>query len=165
LRYSRKIWVDVNHYLPLKTEVIGADSGALEQVLFTDLAVINSAEPTQTETSATLVHTKHIHASPSQPFENAFFMLKNWPEGFKTIYYMPNSLEQSGKVVDHLFISDGFSSVSVYIEPKDEPSVEGLNTLGSVNSYSRLIGKYQLTVLGEVPAATVEFIAQGVALR
>jgi sigma-E factor negative regulatory protein RseB len=37
--------------------------------------------------------------------------------------------------------------------------------LGSVNSYSRVLGMYQITVLGEVPAQTVEIIALGITLR
>ena len=41
----------------------------------------------------------------------------------------------------------------------------GLQSVGAVNSYSRTINNYQLTVMGEVHAETVRFIAEGIKLR
>lgn len=41
----------------------------------------------------------------------------------------------------------------------------GLQSVGAVNSFSRTINKYQLTVMGEVPAETVKTIAEGIKLR
>lgn len=164
-RYARKIWVDLQHFLPLKVEVYNADGVILEQVVFTDLTVDLTNESNSTETDDTKYNVKHIHATQAEPFENAPFMLKNWPAGFKALFFIRNSLQQSQKAVDHLLISDGFSSVSIYMEPKDAQSVQGLNTLGSVNSFSQLINDVQITVLGEVPAKTVEFIAAGIVLR
>lgn len=67
--------------------------------------------------------------------------------------------------MDHLLISDGFSSVSVYFEAKGEKGIEGLRSLGPVNSYSRVIDDLQITALGEVPVQTVELVAKGVSLR
>jgi sigma-E factor negative regulatory protein RseB len=64
-----------------------------------------------------------------------------------------------------LLLSDGFSSISVYREAKAGDIQLGLQTLGSVNSFSRVIDNFQITVLGEVPAQTVQFIAQGVKFR
>jgi sigma-E factor negative regulatory protein RseB len=51
------------------------------------------------------------------------------------------------------------------MEPKEAQGVQGLHSLGSVNSYSKVLDAYQITVLGEVPAQTVEFIATGITLR
>ena len=67
--------------------------------------------------------------------------------------------------VDHLLLSDGFTSVSIYMENKSAAMQSGLQSVGAVNSYSRTINNYQLTVMGEVPAETVKFIAEGIKLR
>ena len=165
LRYARKIWIDTQSFLPLKAEVNNLDGLTLEQVVFTDMNVdgIDESKTGDVDDSQFLV--KHIHAMQAEPFENAPFMLRNWPAGFKTIFFIRNSMQQSQKAVDHLLISDGFSSVSVYLEPKEAQGMQGLHTLGSVNSFSRVIDNFQITVLGEVPAKTVEFIAAGIALR
>ena len=165
LRYGRKIWIETQHYLPLKIEVYNPGGEILEQVVFTDLKFNNASDAAIDSQDGPNVHVKHIHASQAEPFENANFVLKNWPAGFKTVFFIRNSLQATQKAVDHLLISDGFSTVSVYLEPKEEQGVQGLHTLGSVNSYSRVIADSQITVLGEVPAQTVETIASGVALR
>jgi sigma-E factor negative regulatory protein RseB len=164
-RYPRKIWIESQHYLPLKVEVYTADGMILEQVVFTDLQVESANENNGADSDDPHLQVKHIHATQAEPFENAPFILKNWPSGFKTLFFIRNSMQQSQKAVDHLLISDGFSSVSIYLEPKEGNGVQGLNTLGAVNSFSRVINDFQVTVLGEVPAKTVEFIADGVGLR
>lgn len=165
LRYARKIWVETQHFLPLKVEAYNFDGSVLEQVVFTDLKVDGTNEANPGDIDENKLSVKHIHASQAEPFENAPFMLKNWPAGFKTIFFIRNSMQQAQKAIDHLLISDGFSSVSVYLEPKEAEGMQGLHTLGSVNSFSRVIDDFQITVLGEVPAKTVEFVATGVALR
>lgn len=163
MRYPRKIWIDSQHFLPLKVEVYGFDGVVLEQVIFTDLQFDAIASTTIVEDKN--IQIKHIHAAQTEPLENAPFILTNWPVGFKPLFFMRNSLEQSQKSVDHLLISDGFSAVSVYLEPKNAEGLQGLTTLGALNTLSRQLGNYQLTVLGEVPAAAVEFIAEGITLR
>jgi sigma-E factor negative regulatory protein RseB len=165
LRYPRKIWIETESFLPLKVEVYNLDGSILEQVVFTELNVDGLSESNAGDIDENKLHVKHIHATQAEPFENAPFILKNWPAGFETIFFIRNSMQQSQKAVDHLLISDGFSSVSVYLEPKQTQGMQGLHTLGSVNSFSRVIDNFQVTVLGEVPAKTVEFIASGVALR
>lgn len=165
LRYARKIWIEPQHFLPLKVEAYNLDGSILEQVVFTELNVDNNQEAQSGESDDNQLHIKHIHTAQAEPIENAPFVLKNWPDGFETIFFIRNSLQKSEKAVDHLLISDGFSSVSVYLEPKQEKGIQGLHTLGSVNSFSRVLGDFQVTVLGEVPAKTVELIADGIALR
>jgi len=64
-----------------------------------------------------------------------------------------------------MVLSDGFSSVSVYMENKNASMQSGLQSIGAVNSFSRAIGDFELTVMGEVPATTVKFIAEGIKLR
>ncbi|MBD9363260.1 MucB/RseB C-terminal domain-containing protein [Methylomonas fluvii] len=165
LRYPRKIWVDTQHFLPLKVEVYNLDGSILEQVVFTDLMTDTLAEPHAGNVDDNSFHVKHIHTAQAEPFENATFVLKNWPAGFESVFFIRNSIQQSQKAVDHLLISDGFSTVSVYLEAKESQGMNGLHSLGSVNSFSKVIGDTQFTVLGEVPAKTVELIADGIALR
>ncbi|MGD0961376.1 MAG: MucB/RseB C-terminal domain-containing protein [Methylomonas sp.] len=164
-RYNRKVWIETQYFLPLKAEVYSQDGAVLEQLVFTEIKVDGGNQPAAEIADNKTIQVKHIHASEAEPYEQAPFMLKNWPSGFKTVFFIRNSMQQSQKAVDHLLISDGFSSVSVYLEPKEAEGIEGLHSFGSVNSFSRVQNTYQITVLGEVPARTVEFIAAGVTLR
>lgn len=164
-RYARKIWVDKQHFLPLKVEVYQLDGSTLEQVVFTQLTLDGNMGIPAENIDDNRFHVKHIHATQAEPYDKATFQLKNWPVGFEPVFFIRNSMQTSNKAVDHLLISDGFSTVSVYLEKKELQGMEGLHGLGSVNSFSRVINDAQITVLGEVPAKTVEYIAAGIALR
>ncbi|MCK9605664.1 MAG: MucB/RseB C-terminal domain-containing protein [Methylomonas sp.] len=165
LRYARKLWIDTASLLPLKVEVYGLDGKTLEQVLFTDLNVDLLNTHTDADQTAVDKSKHHQMVSQAEAFEKSPFELKKWPAGFEKIFFIRNTMQKSRKTVDHLLISDGFSSVSVYFEAKSEKSIEGLRTLGPVNSYSRVIDDLQVTALGEVPVQTVELVAKGVSLR
>jgi len=164
LRFPRRIWIDTATYLPLKVEVYNLEGQILEQVVFTEFTTEQTAQTAPEPLDTPGLNVKHIHAAQAEPFENAPFQLNNWPPGFKTVFFIRNSL-QAQKPVDHLLLSDGFTTLSVYLEPKTDQGIEGPHSLGSVNSFSKVLGNYQVTVLGEAPAETVETIAAGVALR
>lgn len=165
LRYARKVWIAEQNFLPLKVETYHSDGSVLEQVVFTNLQIENNQLKQDSLNDDQTVQVKHLHATQAEPYEKARFQLKNWPSGFETVFFIPNSLQKNQKSVDHLLISDGFASVSVYLEPKSGQGINGLHALGLVNSVSRVMGDFQITVLGEVPANTVELIAAGISLH
>jgi len=165
LRYARKVWIAQRSFLPLKAETYHSDGRVLEQVVFTDLQIENNVLDQDNLKDEQSIHIKHLHATQAEPYEKAPFLLKNWPNGFETVFFIPNSLQKNQKPVDHLLVSDGFASVSVYLEPKSGQGINGLHTLGLVNSVSRVMGDFQITVLGEVPVNTVELIAEGISLH
>lgn len=161
-RYARKIWLDKQLLLPLKVEVYSLLGTTLEKVVFTDIRVETSIPFTKMDDEDDSLDIQHIHLARPEPFDKAPFVLNNLPAGFVTVFFTRMSMHQSEQPVDHLLLSDGFSSVSVYLDSKGEEIDSGLQTVGSVNSFSRVVGDYQIVVLGEVPAKTVEFIAQGI---
>ncbi|MDD2759571.1 MAG: MucB/RseB C-terminal domain-containing protein [Methylomonas sp.] len=165
LRYARKIWVDKASWLPLKIEVYALDGSTLEQVLFTEFEVDTLASDQASAPMHPQVENRHLHAENNGALEDSAFRLGNWPAGFKEVFFIRNAMQQSKKIVDHLLLSDGFSNISVYFEPKGEHGIEGLKSLGPVNSFSRVVGDLQVTVLGEVPSQAVEFVANGVSVR
>jgi sigma-E factor negative regulatory protein RseB len=67
--------------------------------------------------------------------------------------------------VQHLIFSDGFASVSVFIEPGTPkgPSPPESTSVGSANAFSTQIGGHVITAIGEVPATTVRDLAMSVA--
>jgi sigma-E factor negative regulatory protein RseB len=81
------------------------------------------------------------------------------PDGFRTS-------DDSTLGADHRIYSDGIASVSIYVEPlsRTAPAFSGPFSRGAVHFYGRVLDGMQVTVLGDVPAATVERFAQSVAL-
>jgi sigma-E factor negative regulatory protein RseB len=55
----------------------------------------------------------------------------------------------------------------LYVEPlaADAPNLSGLLRRGALSVFGRVVDGHQVTVVGEVPPATVERMAQGVVAR
>jgi len=164
-RYRRKIWIDKASFLPLKTEVYDLSEVTVEQVVFTNIEVGSQLTFVNTEDVSKGVDVKHVHQSELAPIHEASFILQNLPLNFYLVFFTHMNREDSTQGVEHVLLSDGFSSVSVYKEAKADDTQEGLQTLGSVKSFTHVIDNFQITVMGEVPARTVQFIAQGVKLK
>jgi len=76
-----------------------------------------------------------------------------------------HDMPKDKKAVKHKVFSDGLATVSVFIEKNEERAVvpvQGYSAFGALNTYSTLADGYQITVVGEVPAATVRQIAASV---
>ncbi|WP_305907209.1 MucB/RseB C-terminal domain-containing protein [Methylomarinum sp. Ch1-1] len=161
-RYSRKVWLDKQRLLPLKIEVYDLNGAILEQVVFTDLSVEPQIPFLAIDNHEGDMDVQHIHRVQSESFDKIPFQLHNLPVGFNKVFFTRMSMHQSSQPVEHLLLSDGFSSISIYLDEKTEDMEVGLQNVGSVNSFTRIIADSQVTVLGEVPAKTVEYIAQGI---
>ncbi len=169
LRYSRKIWIDELSFLPLKIEVYDLDNQIIEQTVFTDLQIDHHTPAWFQEASQSSpdekITIKHIHKMEPVPNDAAVFNEVNLPAGFRKVGYTRMEKDDSRGQIDHLSLSDGFSTVSVYREEITLDSETGLKNLGSVNSYTQLSGNYQYTAMGEVPVKTVRLIAENIQSR
>jgi sigma-E factor negative regulatory protein RseB len=170
-RYIRKIWIAKEQFLPMKAEVYDLAGTVLEQVVFTEMQV-SKQPPKKVNASAELSGLpSQTSAEVVGSSNQASFDVTALPQGFKQIFFSRKPLHKSDQPVDHLLLSDGFASVSVYLESKkadtapDSHMPEGIHSVGAINSISRTLADSQLTVLGEVPVSTVKFIAEGVKLR
>ena len=74
------------------------------------------------------------------------------------------------KNLAHLVFTDGLASVSVFVEVRpqqpnnspDQPPVDESANVGSSSAFSTVIDGHKVTAVGEVPPATVRFIANSV---
>jgi len=157
-RYKRKIWVNKENFLPLKSEVYDLAGKTVEQVVFTDIQVSSPVLINSEGESNATENTKKKQVE-SLPIEQAQIILNNIPLNYYVEFF--TQMDET----EHILLSDGFSTVSIYIEAKVTDAVEGLQILGSVKSLTKIIDNFQITVLGEVPVDTVQFIAQGIKLK
>ncbi|MDO9106768.1 MAG: MucB/RseB C-terminal domain-containing protein [Methylovulum sp.] len=176
LRYARKIWLDQRQFLPLKVVVYALADGvvldeALEQLVFTDLEVTGIQPFVDVKKPDPGNPAQDIYKLQAQSPDQAGFIAARLPQGFKEIFFTRRPMHNSGEPVDHLLLSDGLASVSIYMEHKNnagqsEPSLsKNVQSVGAVNFFSRTLGDFELTVMGEVPAETVKLIAEGITLR
>jgi sigma-E factor negative regulatory protein RseB len=164
-RYARRIWVERLQFLPLKIAVYDASGALLEQVVFTEQHV-KAALPFRDVTSAAgqpgavdgqVIKDGNAGALP--------FTVTSSPSGFRAIYFARKTMHDSRLPVDHLLMSDGLTSISVYKENKNPEMDLGLRSVGAINSYSLNLEDYQITAMGEAPPETVKSIVEGVRLN
>ncbi|MGH8550757.1 MAG: MucB/RseB C-terminal domain-containing protein [Methylococcales bacterium] len=163
-RFGRKIWIDLETRLPLKFEMIDEKGELVEQMMFTDLEVVDHLPAEALTLSATLNTSDwEVRGGESLPDVKQSWTFDGLPQGFKQVFYRRSIMPTDKQAVDHILFSDGFSSVSVYVDKPGNDNVASYQKQwGAINSYSRLLDGYQITVLGAVPAKTVQAIGDGI---
>ncbi len=164
-RYVRKLWIEQQHFLPLMLVVYDLSGKVLEKVVFTDMEVKDFV-PFKDVASLPIKPEQQLNL----PLSEASFVVNKLPQGFREIFFALTPLHDNSKQpVEHLLLSDGFTSVSVYVENKNAGTgdvvPDGLQSIGATNSFTRTINNLQITVMGEVPEKTVKLIAEGIELR
>ena len=96
----------------------------------------------------------------------------NWivaelPPGYVKVDHIERAAKGKRSPVNQMIFSDGLASVSLFIEPlsKGVRPKTGHMIVGSTNICAHVIDGYQITVVGEVPAATVQQIAKAVSFK
>ena len=159
-RYSRRFWVDVESGLLLRAMAIGADGIAVEQWMFTELTLQPPANAAAAATPDPL-STNRFLAPQSSGVATARFFVADAPHDFVLLL----AAQQSDG--EHLVFSDGLAKVSVYVEalPAQASILSGAQQRGALSVFGRVFEGLQVTVVGEVPPATAERFAQGLARR
>jgi sigma-E factor negative regulatory protein RseB len=162
-RYTRHLWVDIDLKLPLKFELTDEKGEVIEQMVFTSLEIngtISSRDLDPSTNADTFTwQTSHREMLPPSSLN---WSLANVPEGFQIISYTRLKRPNTESPIDHILLSDGISSVSIYISLLEgEVSKTHPNKIGAMNAYFREMEDYRVTVMGEVPAKTVQTISEG----
>lgn len=164
-RYDRKVWIEKQKFLPLKVAIYDFSGETLEQVVFTEQEVKDKLAFVNVQLPNSSVEKKHFHSLDDQISEQAPFIVTDMPSGFREIFFTRSPMRNSEQPVNHLVLSDGFSIVSVYMENKNFAMETGMHSVGAINTFSRNLGDYLITVMGEVPASTVKTMAESIKLK
>jgi sigma-E factor negative regulatory protein RseB len=166
-RYGYRLWVDSASDLLLKSEVIDDSGNVVEQLLFTDLKTRSEIPEAWLKPGISgQGYSWYTGAKRAPPVTaKAQWQLRWLPPGFTVQDDQLYAGADNPEPIKHAVYSDGLASVSVFIEKPTEAAqrIEGHSSMGALNSYSAWADGYQITVLGEVPAATVRQIAAAVA--
>lgn len=166
LRYGRKLWIDVESKLPLKFEWLDGNGQVLEQMVFNSLTVEQSIPPEELSPSTTVDGSWKVKRHETLPANSLRWTLDGVPDGFHMMSYTRLKRDTNNRVIDHILLSDGISSVSIYIdELMNEIFTAQPRKVGAINSYTRKLDKYLVTVMGEAPEKTVQTIGDGIHLQ
>jgi sigma-E factor negative regulatory protein RseB len=162
-RYGYVLWLDRETALPLKSQLRDERDGIVEQILFTQIQIVDYIPESALE-PATDTEGFTFHRPPPmtvQPAGAVSWRAARLPGGFKLSVARQSPLAGSEYPVDHLVYSDGLATVSVFIEdPKTNMELEeGFSRVGSTNAFSLTVRGRKVTAVGGVPRQTVRTIA------
>jgi sigma-E factor negative regulatory protein RseB len=161
-RYGYDLWLEAGSGLLLKWVLFDANKNALAKLVFTDLRLGEEIDLDELESDTPdEAFTRLPSAMPARQVmtrANPEWQPEALPPGFRLATHRHQSDGES--VFEHLVYSDGLASVSVYIESGADHARtrQGLSRIGTANAFTRTLGSRQLTVIGEVPEATVRAI-------
>jgi len=160
-RYGHRIWLDDATSFPLKTELLGVNGELIEQIKFADIrlgADIPKAALAPTMSLDNFSWYKQPARYESEAVETSWES-DDLPSGFRATSSRTEQLPGADAPVTHIVYSDGMATVSVFIAERNETKFAEKTSVGASSTYSIQQDGFQITVVGEVPAATVRRIA------
>ncbi len=162
-RYGYKLCADTSTHLLLKAQTVDRERGVIEQVAFTSLRLSADVDPALLKSSWNTQGWKVVEAAEPPAVDLA---KQGWripaPPGFTQVMQVARVMGKRSSV-SQLVLSDGLAAISVFIEPYDSSMAgdhpRGLMRRGPINVYGTRIADFWVTVLGEVPPATLEQLA------
>ncbi len=166
-RFSHRLWLDRATGFPLKTELLDGDGSLLEQVKFADIDFKSSISPEALLPSVSLESFTFIAATAKrvEVEVETDWVCDDLPAGFRVVSTRTEQLTGTEIPVTHILYSDGLATVSVFIAQVQKKKIARRSNVGGSNAYSLQFDEHQITVVGEVPAATVEKIASSMRRR
>lgn len=165
-RYGYQLWLDSSSGLLLKSDLINEFGDLVEQVMFTSIDVQQPIPPSDTGADTAPcprdVAQKELRHASALAADKAW-QLDSLPQGYKVARYSKRTMLNQRIPVEHLIVTDGLASVSVYVERLGVgDKFIGASRMGSVNAFGVVLNGYQITAVGVVPPPTVQVIAQSI---
>lgn len=162
-RYGYRMLIDKETLLPLKLDLM-QDEDVLEQIMFSQIEFPKTIADSEFKPGTDIDGFRVIEHEAVDVGEEAApesdWHITDLPPGFELAEDGVRRVTENGYVRQLLF-TDGVATVSAFIAPAGlRKPLDGATTMGAVNAFGRVVGDTQITVVGEVPAATVKHIAR-----
>ncbi len=170
MRYGHRLWADLNTGMLLKAKTLNEKHEVLEQFSFTQLQIGGNISRDRLKPRFSRESRDwrvEDSGAANANLSEAGWTIRAKPPGFRTVTELVRTLGGTSGV-GHIVLSDGLAAVSVFIEPaatKHPTPQAGLMRQGAINVYTRPVGGYWVTVVGEAPAESVKYIANAVEFR
>jgi len=166
-RYGYRLWLDDETAMPLMSQLCDRNGNVIEQIVFAELNFRDRIAADAVKPAVSGEGFRWVRQDAQEPrMANVAlgWSIVRVPSGFRLTTWRLQVIQGSNTPVRHLVLSDGLASVSVFIEPRSPQTeaMRGLAKVGAAFAFSRDLDGHQVTAVGEVPAATVEAIAEAV---
>ena len=167
MRFGYRIWTEQKKGLVVKLQTLDADGKVLEQAAFSELQLDAPVKMDQLIQMMGKVDgyrvEKPVMVKTTASAEG--WVLKAPVAGFKPMscYKRPAASAAPGAEPLQWIFSDGLASVSIFVEPYDRQrhEKESSLSLGATQTLTRQLDTYWVTIMGEVPMATLRHFANG----
>lgn len=154
-RYGHEFWIDKENGFLLKHDVLSADSKLLERIQFTSVSFQPNLQEKDFTPSAG-AHTQRLVEVEPQPVTRRWKF--DWlPAGFSFVWQDARRMNNNTNM---LLLSDGMSTVSVFVEKTTKERPQTVMNLGVTVAGEQSIrvgdNMYLLTLVGEVPPITIQ---------
>jgi len=164
-RYGYRLCSDADTHLLLKAQMVGQDGVVIEQVAFTQVSIGTEITQDMLAPTWSTADWNTVRAQHQKVDLTALGWRIPTPPGYVTTSQVERNFSND-KRVNQLILSDGLATISIFIEPylseRSEYGPQGAARSGSVNIFGIKVASFWLTVLGEVPALTLEQLAQSI---
>jgi sigma-E factor negative regulatory protein RseB len=173
LRYGYRLWADQASGLLLRSDVLGERNEVLETSAFSDVLIGVKSQPESVMQPMKRLEGYRVLKPVMTPtrLDAEGWALPVPAPGFRQVSCVKRPMEGlNGEVSGHVgpqvlqvIYSDGLTYVSVFIEPFDARRHMGPlpASVGPMQTLTRQHGDSWITVVGDVPPATLHFFAQG----
>ena len=166
MRYMQKLCAELGSGLLLRARMYNDRNQMLEQFMFTQLDLRRGAAKQVLKSRFEQLPGWQTTDSASQAkTAETGWKVMQLPAGFKKVAEMVRTLVGRPVPVSQLVFSDGLLHVSVFVEPtrgNAQTSGARMSDDSPIAFAMRPVADYQVTVMGEVPPAAVQAIADSV---
>lgn len=167
-RYGYKLWLDEHTGMLLRSDLLARNGRVVARVMFTSMRYPHSVPDSALR--ATEIHPGFVwsmqndNAKLAPEEAGVHWKVERLPPGFVLATQDVQRVAGARQPVRHLVFSDGLATVSVFAGAagQNDHALIGPSTMGPVNAFGRKFGDDHVTVMGEVPAATVKLIAESI---
>ena len=169
-RYGYHLWADEETGLLLRSDLVDGEGAIVEQYTFVNIEI--GREIPDSELEAVTRREDLVWYGMDMPNMSAEVTQTAWrveslPAGYRLSKHIRRMDPMTMEEEEHMVFTDGLSSVSVFVKASREgqSSMVGLSRMGAVHAYRDTVADHWITVMGEVPARTVQYLAGAVAYR
>jgi sigma-E factor negative regulatory protein RseB len=172
LRYGYRYWIDEKNGMPVRTQLVAPGGAVVVDISFISMSLPDAVDDDLLKPDVDTAGFKWMRRelpAPPNSLKVAFVPREDLlPPGFRIKFNTPPPADAAPRT--RFIISDGIAWVSVFIEKAEEPAgspqrmtrSEGLMQMGSSAAYTLGVAGHRITVVGDVPPATVKAIASAV---
>jgi sigma-E factor negative regulatory protein RseB len=172
-RFGYRLWAEKGSGLLLRAELFDERDVVLEAAAFSNVVIGVKAQPELVLAAMKRLDGYRVKRPLLEAIdlEREGWTLRQVPPGFRHVSSVRRSMSDAGAdgvaPVLQTIYSDGLTHVSLFIEPYDAGQArrEVLMALGATQTLARRQGEWWLTVIGDVPAATLRAFAAGLERR